>query len=206
MHKLDFKKELKHLYKPSHKEIKIVEVPKMNFLMIDGQGDPNTAKEYGDAVEALFALSYALKFMIKKSELQIDYGVMPLEGLWWVDDMSKFSIEDKSSWKWTSLMMQPEYVTRDLFMEALEQVKKKKNPAALPKVRFESFNEGRSAQTMHIGPFSEEGPTIERIHRFIHDNGFTRAGKHHEIYLTDIRRAAPEKWKTVIRQPIIALS
>lgn len=200
--KIDYKKELKHLYKPSSKNIEIVDVPEMNFLMIDGQGDPNTSQEYSDAIEALYAVSYALKFMIKKDALQIDYGVMPLEGLWWVDDKSQFSIDDKSNWKWISMIMQPEHVTPDLFLAACEPVKKKKNPAALSKVRFESFCEGKSVQTMHQGPFSEEGPTIERLHNFIRENGYTAVGKHHEIYLSDIRKAAPEKWKTVIRQPI----
>ncbi len=170
--------------------------------MIDGQGDPNTSQEYSDAIETLYAVSYALKFMIKRGGMEIDYGVMPLEGLWWVDDMSQFSIEDKSNWKWTAIIMQPEHVTQDRFAVACEQVEKKKNPVALPKIRFESFVEGQAAQTMHHGPFSEEGPTIERIHKFIQDNGSSLVGKHHEIYLSDIRKASPEKWKTVIRQPM----
>ncbi len=202
MKKIDYKKELKYLYKPSPKIIAVVDVPKMNFLMIDGQGDPNISEEYSDAIAALYAVSYALKFMIKKGGMEIDYGVMPLEGLWWVDDMSQFCIEEKSSWKWTAMIMQPEHVTQDLFAVAYEQVEKKKNPVALPKIRFESFAEGKAAQTMHHGPFSEEGPTIERIHKFIQDNESNLAGKHHEIYLSDIRKAAPEKWKTIIRQPI----
>lgn len=202
MKKIDYKRELKHLYRPSAKVIAIVDVPEMNFLMIDGQGDPNTSPEYGNAIEALYAVSYALKFMIKRGGIEVDYGVMPLEGLWWVDDMTQFSIEDKSSWKWTAMIMQPEHVTRDLFVEASKQVEKKKNPVALPKIRFESFAEGGAAQTMHHGPFTEEGPAIERVHKFIQDSGSSLVGKHHEIYLSDIRRTAPEKWKTVIRQPM----
>ena len=202
MKKIDYKKELKHLYKPSPKSIELVDVPEMNFLMINGQGDPNTSQEYSDAIEALYAVSYALKFIIKKGNLQIDYGVMPLEGLWWVDDMSQFSIDDKRNWKWTAMIMQPEHVTQNLFAAAREQVEKKKNPVALSKVRFELFSEGKAAQTMHLGPFSEEGPTIERIHKFVQYNGYSQTGKHHEIYLSDTRKAAPEKWKTIIRQPI----
>lgn len=202
MKKIDYKKELKHLYRPSPKVVAIVDVPDMNFLMIDGQGDPNTSREYSEAVEALYAVSYALKFMIKKGGKEIDYGVMPLEGLWWVDDMSKFDVNDKAGWQWTAMIMQPEHVTPDLLPVVFEQVEKRKNPAALPRVRFESFAEGKAAQTMHLGPFSEEGPTIERIHEFITDSGYRLVGKHHEIYLSDIRKAAPEKWKTVIRQPI----
>ncbi len=202
MKKIDFKKELKPLYSPSSKKVEIVDVPEMNFFMIDGQGDPNTSKDFQDAVEALFSLSYTLKFMIKKGELAIDYGVMPLEGLWWTDDMSKFSIEHKEDWKWSVMIMQPEFVTRELVAEATEQVKKKKDLPALSKIRFETFFEGKAAQIMHIGPFSEEGPTVEKLHAFIKDNGYALHGKHHEIYLSDIRRAAPERWKTIIRQPI----
>jgi len=201
MAKVDFKKELKHLYNPSAKKVEIVDVPVLNFLMIDGSGDPNTAQEYKDAIEALFAVSYAFKFMVKK-EKGVDYGVLPLEGLWWTDDMAQFSMENKDVWKWTAMIMQPKYVTEDLVNKALEQVEKKKNPPALPKIRFESFREGLSAQIMHIGPYSAEGPTIEKLHNFIKETGHELREKHHEIYLSDPRRSAPEKMKTVIRQPM----
>ena len=144
MKKIDLKKELKHLYNPSTKEISIVDVPRMNFLMMDGKGDPNTSQEYKEAIEALYAVSYALKFMIKKGGTAIDYVVMPLEGLWWTDDMAQFSTENKGIWKWTAMIMQPEYVTKDLVTKAFEQVEKKKNPPALSKMRFESFHEGLS--------------------------------------------------------------
>jgi hypothetical protein len=180
MTKIDFKKELKHLYKPSAKKVEIVDVPQMNFLMIDGEGDPNTSQEFQDAIEALYSLSYTLKFMIKKGDLKIDFGVMPLEGLWWTDDMSQFSTENKENWKWTLMIMQPEYVTAELFNEAANQVKKKKNPPALSKVRFEVLSEAKAAQIMHIGPFSEEGPTIKKVHNFIQENGCKLSGKHHE--------------------------
>ncbi len=202
MEKIDYKKELKHLYKPFAKKVEIVNVPKMNFLMIDGQGDPNTSTEFKDTTEALYGLSYAIKFIIKKGEIGIDYGVMPLEGLWWVDDMSQFDINRKDDWKWTIMIMQPELVTEEIVEQATEQVKQKKNPIALSKIRFESFTEGKAAQILHIGPFSEEGPTIEKIHDFIIANNYQLSGKHHEIYLSDIRKAAPEKWRTIIRQPV----
>ena len=202
MKKLDLKKDLWSFYKASAKDVALVEVPQMNFLMIDGAGDPNTSPDYRDAVEALFSLSYALKFMIKKGTMAIDYGVMPLEGLWWADDMADFTNGNKDHWQWTAMMMQPEFITPDLVAEARAQTEKKKNLPALPKVRFETWREGRAAQTLHIGPFSEEAPTIERVHRFIEESGLERAGKHHEIYLSDIRRAAPEKWQTIIRQPV----
>ncbi len=202
MEKIDFKKELKHLYKPSDKKVDIVEVPPLNYLMIDGEGDPNTSQAFQDAIDVLYPLSYALKFMIKRGEIGIDYGVLPLEGLWWTDDMSSFSVENKDGWKWTLMIMQPELITKEMVQEAIEQVKSKKNPVSLPLVRFESFDEGKAAQIMHIGPFSAEGPTVEKAHSFIEESGSQKRGKHHEIYLSDIRRAAPEKWKTIIRQPM----
>ena len=202
MEKINFKREFKHLYGPSAKKVDIVEVPKWNYLMIDGEGNPNTSESFKNAIDVLYPLSYALKFMIKKGEIGIDYGVLPLEGLWWVDDMTSFSLGDKDGWKWTLMIMQPDLITEELVKNAIEQVKAKKNPVSLPLVRFESFEEGKAAQIMHIGPFSEEGPTIEKVHSFIEENESQRRGKHHEIYLSDIRRAAPEKWKTIIRQPM----
>ncbi|WP_295426335.1 GyrI-like domain-containing protein [uncultured Thiodictyon sp.] len=201
MAKVDLKKDLKHLYQPSAKEVVEVEVPAMNYLMVDGAGDPNTSAAYAAAVEVLFMLSYAVKFMIKKGAAAIDYGVMPLEGLWWADDMSAFSATDKSEWKWTAMIMQPSFVTPDLIERAIADVKKKKNPAAISRVRLESLSEGKCAQIMHIGPFSDEGPTIARIHQFIDSRG-RRTGKHHEIYLSDIRKADPARCKTIIRQPM----
>lgn len=202
MMKIDFKKELKHLYQPTTKNIDIVDVPTMNFLMIDGKGNPNTAKEYTDAIEALYSLSYTLKFMIKKN-LNVDYGVLPLEGLWWADDMTYFHTGNKDEWKWTAMIMQPEYVTKDNINKAIEEVKKKKDLVSLPKIRFLSFTEGLSAQTMYIGPYADEGPTIEKIHNFIKEKGHELRGKHHEIYLSDPRRSKPEKLKTIIRQPFM---
>lgn len=202
MGKIDFKKQLKHLYSPSAKEVEIVEVPQMKFLMVDGEGNPNTAKSFSDAIEALYSLSYTLKFMAKKGEIGIDYGVAPLEALWWADDMSAFTTGDKDAWKWTIMIMQPEFITREMIEIAKEAVKKKKNPVSLVLVRFETFTEGKAAQILHIGPFSEEGLTIEKLHSFITDNGCHRIGKHHEIYLSDMRRVAPEKWKTIVRQPL----
>jgi hypothetical protein len=202
MKKVDLKKELKHLYQPPKDRVVQVDVPAMNFLMVDGEGDPNTAQSYRDALEVLYPLSYTLKFLVKKGPKAVDYGVMPLEGLWWADDMSTFSVEDKSKWKWTLMIMQPSYVKKAMVDTAIAEVKRKRNPIALSKVRFETFPEGKAAQIMHIGPFSEEGPTIEKVHNFIDECGRKRSGKHHEIYLSDIRKADPKKWKTIIRQPM----
>ncbi len=202
MQKVDYKKQLKNLYNPSLKKVEMVVVPKMNFLMIDGEGDPNTSQQFKNAVEALFGLSYTIKFMVKKGALAIDYGVMPLEGLWWMDDMSRFTIADKSSWKWTLMIMQPEFIALNLVDKAIEALRQKKNLVSLSKVRFESYEEGKAAQIMHVGPFSAEGPTVEKVHQFIKENGSEPQRKHHEIYMSDIRKGDPAKWKTVIRQPM----
>lgn len=202
MQKNDYKKLFKDFYSAPTREVREVIVPTMNFLMIDGEGDPNTSTSFQQAVEALYTVSYTLKFAIKKST-QTDYGVMPLEGLWWADDMTTFSVDRKSEWKWTLMIMQPEPVTEDRLITTLDEVRKKKNPVALSRLRFESFTEGKAAQIMHVGPFSEEGPTVEKVHAFIEQRGGKLTGKHHEIYLSDIRRAAPEKWKTIIRQPML---
>lgn len=202
MEKIDYGKQFKHLYGTSTKKVEIVDVPQMNFLMVDGEGDPNTAKSFSDAIEALYPLSYTLKFMVKKGETGIDYGVLPLEALWWADDLSAFSTGNKDAWKWTLMIMQPEFITPEMVEAATEAVARKKKPVSLPLVRFESFREGKAAQIVHVGPFSEEGPTIEKVHSFIEENGCQRVGKHHEIYLSDLRRTAPEKWKTIVRQPM----
>jgi hypothetical protein len=202
MKKIDLKKEMKTLYQASGKEPIKVEVPTMSFLMIDGKGDPNESQSFKDATEALFPLAYTLKFMLKKGSLAIDYGVMPLEGLWWAEDMSKFKADDKSNWKWTLMMMQPAFITGEMVASASAEVKKKKNPIALSRIRFEAFDEGLAAQILHSGPFSEEGPTIERLHQFLEASGYKNRGKHHEIYLSDPRKVAPAKMKTIIRQPI----
>lgn len=202
MEKIDLKKELKHLYLPSAKEVVQVEVPSFKFLMIDGEGDPNTSQMYAEAVEALFSVSYTAKFMVKKGPQKLDYAVMPLEGLWWADDMSAFVADNKAKWKWTMMIMQPPFVEEVVIESAIAEVRRKKNLPAVSELRLETFSEGRCAQVLHIGPFSEEGPTIQRVHEFIEARtGMT--GKHHEIYLSDIRRADPKKWKTIIRQPML---
>lgn len=200
MDKIDLKRELKVLYKPSAKEVTVVDVPAFDFLMVDGEGDPNTSKAYNEAVEALFSVSYTIKFALKK-ERGLDYVVMPLEGLWWADDLASFSRDDKASWKWTMMIMQPPEASGRMVQAAITSVREKKGLPGLAGIRFETFKEGRCAQTLHVGPFSAEGPTIQRVHDHIAERSALR-GKHHEIYLSDIRKAAPEKWKTIIRQPM----
>jgi hypothetical protein len=198
---LDLKKDFKRLYNPSAKAFTIVDVPPMNFLMIDGEGDPNTAQAYREAIETLYAVAYTLKFTIKK-EQGIDYPVMPLEGLWWADDMALFSAEAKGDWRWTMLIMQPDLMTTVLVADGIRRTQAKKELPALSKLKFERFHEGLSAQILYFGAYSAEGPTIARLHEFIAGAGYERSGKHHEIYLGDPRRSAPDKLKTVIRQPM----
>ncbi len=201
MEKTDLKKELKQLYKTSAKEVAQVTVPPLKYLMIDGQGDPNTSQEYAEAVAALFSVSYAAKFAVKKGPEGTDYAVMPLEGLWWAEDWSAFVAGDKANWSWTMMILQPSFVPNKTIEHAIADVRKKKKLPALPKLRLEEFSEGRCAQILHIGPYSAEGPTIVKLHEYILRHG-SLAGKHHEIYLTDIRRANPMKWKTILRQPM----
>ncbi len=203
MTKIDFKLTYKDLYQASAKVAATVKVPSMNFLMIDGAGDPNTCPAYAEAVEALFTVSYAAKFMLKKGPAAVDYAVMPLEGLWWAEDLRRFSAVDKSSWLWTAMIMQPDFVSAELIERALAEAGANKHLPALTRMRLERFDEGLCAQLLHVGPFSDEGPCIERLHQFIGHQGQLR-GKHHEIYLSDIRRAEPSKWKTIVRQPYLS--
>ena len=199
--KIDLKKEFKALYSAPSKAPVFVDVPALTYLMIDGAGDPNMAQGYADAVQALFSISYGAKFLVKKSEVAVDYGVLPLEGLWWAEDMAAFSQNDRGNWKWTVMIMQPEYVTPEI-LELARQKAEKKLGRALSEVRLEVLEEGRSAQILHLGPYAEEAPTIAALHAFIEDHSASLSGKHHEIYLSDPRRTKPERLKTIIRQPV----
>lgn len=200
MDKIDLKKDLQQLYNPSAKVISVVEVPPLQYLMMDGAGDPNTSPLYQSALEMLYAVSYTLKFKVKK-EGGVDYTVMPLEGLWWTDDPSRFNLQEKDLWKWTAMILQPDFVTPEQVQAACAEVERKKG-VSTAELRFESYREGLAVQIMHIGPYSAEQPTIARLHTYISENGFALNGKHHEIYLSDPRRNPPEKLKTVIRQPV----
>lgn len=203
MEKIDFKKSLKHLYKPNKSDFTVVDVPAMNFLMVNGHGDPNTAAEYTAAIEALYGVAYKLKFSSKKL-FEKDYVVPPLEGLWWADDIESFSTtRDKSQWDWTMMIMTPEWITQALFMEVAASVLKAKDLPAIEKMRLVSYKEGLSAQILHIGSYDDEGPTLLRLHNeWLPEHSYVENGKHHEIYLGDPRRTAPEKLQTVLRQPI----
>ncbi len=202
MAKKDLKKELQSLYFPSAKEVALVDVPPMNFAMVDGAGNPNDSRAFQEAIGALYGISYTLKFMLKKAG-KADYVVMPLEALWWTDEAGGFDFEStKATWNWTAMILQPDFVTKGHFREGAAQLEAKKHPPALPKLRFERFREGRAVQIMHIGPYAAEKPTIQRLHAYARENGFRLAGKHHEIYMGDPRRTTPAKLKTVVRQPV----
>jgi hypothetical protein len=216
MTKIDFKKQMKDLYKPPKGQFSVVEVPKMNYLMIDGQGDPNTALAYQQAIEALYATAYKLKFM-SKNELDKDYVVPPLEGLWGSEEMQGklaaaqnetdwltiFAASDRDEWEWTMMIMQPAWITAEMAAHIRRQVEKAKDLPALEKLRFDSLDEGLSVQALHVGPYADEGPILAEMHLdFIPNNGYVEGGKHHEIYLSDPRKTSPEKLKTVLRQPV----
>ena len=202
MPKVDFKKELKQYYSASKITPAIIDVPKMNFIQIDGTGDPNTSQSFQKAVEALYGIAYTLKFSFKDAPPKgyFEFVVPPLEGLWWMD--GPFDPDAKDKWKWTLMIMQPDFVTAKLVEKAIEILKQKKPSPALADIRYESYKEGLAAQIMHIGPYAEEGPTIEKLHEFVRSQGYTLHSKHHEIYLSDPRRTAPEKLKTILRHPI----
>ncbi|MGD2104318.1 MAG: GyrI-like domain-containing protein [Anaerolineae bacterium] len=202
MAKIDFKKELKYLYRPARSKFSVVDVPEMTFLMSDGQGDPNTTPAYQETVDALYSVAYAIKFMLKDDAETDDYVVPPLEGLWWVEDMSQFSLDDKDAWSWTMMIMQPSWVTAEIAEEACVETERKKDLPAVSRLRFAPYHEGLSIQTLYVGPYDEEGPTIASLHSFAEAQGYALRGKHHEIYLSDPRRTAPENLKTVIRQPV----
>lgn len=199
--KIDFKKTLKHLYVPPAREFSLVDVPEMQFLRVDGMGDPSNSLEYADAVAWLYAVAYPIKF-ISKNELAKDYTVPALEGLWWAEDLSVFGSGDRDSWQWTMMLMQPDWVTGEMFDAGLAKASKKLG-APPESFRFELFHEGLSVQILHLGAYADEAPTIARLHNeFIPENGLVENGDHHEIYLGDPRKTSPEKLKTVLRQPV----
>lgn len=180
----DLKNEHRTLYAPSAKDFTLVDVPPLNYLMVDGEGDPNTAPAYREAVEALYRASYGARKAAGRKHV-----VAPLEGLWWADDLSVFTARDKGAWQWTMMIAQPDFVTPDM--------------VDLSVVRFERFEEGRCAQILHVGSYDDEAPTLARLHdEWLPANGLRERGKHHEIYLGDPRKTAPEKLRTVLRQPV----
>lgn len=202
MQTYDIKAERKDLYAPKRGDFVIVDVPELAFLMIDGHGDPNTSAAFGEAVEALYTASYAVR-AVAKTKLGKVHTVAPLEGLWSAKDWNAFRTGDKDAWDWTVMIAQPDWVTRELVDEALPAAAEKRELPALSLIRFERYTEGRSAQILYVGPYDEEGPTLERLHaEFLPAHGLVPRGRHHEIYLSDLRKTAPAKLKTILRQPV----
>jgi hypothetical protein len=195
----DVEQELKRLYRARQKP-ELVEVPELGFLMLDGHGDPNVSERYREAIQALYAVAYTLKFALERGGGP-DFRVSPLEGLWWAEDMTRFA-EDRSAWEWTMMIRQPAAVTPELVAAHAPEVAGKKELPAARDIRLERFAEGLAAQVLHVGPYADEGPTIGRLHAFIEEQGYVRRGRHHEIYLGDPRRAAPERLRTIVRQPV----
>jgi len=201
MDKIDLRKQYKPFYSPSSKEFSFATLPELNYLMIDGHGDPSTSQDYQAAIQTLYSLSYTLKFTLKKSS-GIDFTVMGLEGLWWVPDMTKFNLDHKDEWDWTAMILQPEFITPEMVKDAMTTASAKGKAPLADRTRLEGLAEGECVQILYFGAYDDEAPTIARLHAFIRENGYTPHGKHHEIYLSDARRVAPEKNKTILRQPV----
>ena len=201
--KIDFKKKFPLLYSAKVNKPVMVEVPPMKFYMVDGHGDPNSSQEYKKAIETLYAVAYTLKMkIVKKKTPSKDYVVPPLEGLWYMDNMTNWSMDTKDDWDWTMMIRIPDFVSEKNITLAIEMATELKNPPAIKKLQVESYEEGQAAQILHIGAYDDEPPTIIQLHEFIAAEGFELSGKHHEIYLSDPRRVKPEKLKTIIRQPV----
>ncbi|WAC58606.1 GyrI-like domain-containing protein [Brevundimonas sp. SL130] len=204
MTKVDLKNQLRELFNPPKHDFADIAVPTMDFVKIDGAGDPNTAPAYRTAVEWLYGVSYAMKFAAKNG-LARDYVVPPLEALWWSDDPGAFACREKDRWQWTVMIMAPDFATGAMFEDAVAKTLNKRNdrPSSL---RFEPYAEGRSLQILHIGSYDDEGPVLKRLHEDVMPGlGVTFAGPHHEIYLSDPRKTEPAKLKTILRQPVRAI-
>ncbi|MEY9864581.1 hypothetical protein ABH935_010240 [Catenulispora sp. GAS73] len=206
MTRTDFKKTLDS-YRAKAGQFRVVEVPPMTYLMIDGHGDPNSSQEFADALQALYPVAYKLKFA-SKLDLDRDYVVTPLEGLWWSTNMETFTVaRDKSRWDWTAMLMVPDWITGEMYDAAFAKVAAKNPPAALERVRLETLEEGRCVQTLHVGSFDDEAEVLERMHHeFIPESGHAMTGKHHEIYFSDFRKTEPAKQRTVLRQPVAVIA
>lgn len=200
METIDFKRQYRKLYSAPQGTPTIVDVPPLQYLMVDGSGDPNTSPRFREAMSGLYPVAYTLRFAIKAEE-QVAYSVMPLQGLWWLPD-GDFDFSVKDRWIWTLMIMQPDYVTEERFEAARESAKQKEPLPIFDELRLEVYEEGLAAQIMHIGPYADEAPNIDKLHTFIQEQGYALRGKHHEIYIGDPNRSAPEKLKTIIRQPI----
>lgn len=203
--KIDFKRQYKTLYTASPKRISLVDVPKLPFLTLTGQGDPETSPDFQGKVEALYGISFTLKFMNKETGWGPDYAVPPLEGLWWADKLTDFADMIRENWKWKLMILQPDFISEEMMEQSVAKVARKR-PSPYPgQAKLESFTEGLSAQVLHVGPYREATETIRNLHEFIKANNYDLRGEHHEVYLSDPRRASPDKLRTIIRQPVRAV-
>lgn len=202
MEAIDFKKTFKSYYSPKPGQPELLTIPKLHFLMVDGQGDPNTSETFQNAISALYGVAYGLKFSRKKAGLQPDFSIAPLEGLWWTKSGKAFSVGKKQDWQWTVMLWMPNFISAKDVQNQVKVLQAKKPNPALALLRLGDFSEGISVQIMHIGPYSEERPNIELMNHYAELHGYTQSGKHHEIYLGDPRRSAPDKLRTILRHPI----
>ena len=200
--KIDFKKSL-DAYRARKGVFRVLEVPPLQYLMIDGHGDPNASPAFTGAIEALYPLAYALKFASKR-ELDRDFVVMPLEGLWWADDHASFTTaRDKSQWSWTLMLMQPDWIDDAMFADAVATASAKNKASRIDDVRLRTLTEGLSVQTLHVGAYDDEAPVLAQLHdEFIPRNALSMTGLHHEIYFSDPRKGDPSKRRTILRQPV----
>lgn len=199
--KIDFKKTMPS-YQSKRGRFDVIELPKLHYLSINGGGGPES-QGFSDAIATLYPVAYTLKFM-SKIDLKKDYVVPPLEALWWAEDWEVFTTKfDKTQWDWSAMIMTPDWISQAIFERAIEQVKAKKDLPQLDRLHLIELEERTCVQTLHIGPFSEEGPVLKAMHdAFIPDQGLAMTGKHHEIYLSDFRKASPQKLRTILRQPV----
>jgi hypothetical protein len=203
MIKIDLMKELKDLYAAPLNKVVFKTIPPLHYLMIDGKGDPNTSPLYKESVQALYSIAYTIKFSLKKGAEEIDFKVMPLEGLWWAEDMNLFSVEKKQNWKWTMMILQPKMVSAEIVQKAKSTVIEQKGINLAKQVRFEEFEEKDSVQILHKGSYASETENIRKLHQAIEEQACLRTGKHHEIYFNSPLKTSPENLKTIIRQPFL---
>lgn len=202
MEKVDLKKAISNYFIAKAEQFSLVDLPKFNYMMVDGTGNPNVEASYETALQLLYGVSYTLKFM-NKNDSGRDYVVPPLEGLWWSDDMNSFETREKSKWKWTMMIMIPDWISPGLIPNAIHRFSERKPEIDHSKLRIDSLQEGLSVQVLHIGPYDAEGPLLKKLHReFMPNNNLAFNGLHHEIYLGDPRKTAPERLKTILRQPV----
>ncbi len=202
MEKIDFKKDFKTLYNAPAKGFAFVDVPALKYLMIDGMGDPNTVPAFQVSIETLFSVAFTMKFSAKKAGVGPEYTVPPLSGLWWCQGMEGFDPDKRELWRWTLMMAQPPHIENEMVLSAVSQLAGKGKQGLWEQIRLETLHEGLSVQTLYIGPYCEEAPTIAAMHRFVMENGYSLRGRHHEIYLSDPRRSTPGKLKTILRHPV----